>query len=95
MVAPSVVQQLDGEILESSARGARTDQPFSVVVCTRNRPNNLALALPSLLDAISGNRELIVVDNAPQDNRTAEVVAKHGDRVRYVVEPTPGLAAGP
>jgi glycosyltransferase involved in cell wall biosynthesis len=92
-VAPSVVQQLGGETLESSSRGGRTDHSFSVVVCTRNRPNNIARALPALLETISDDRELIVIDNAPQDNRTAEVVAKFGDRVRYVVEPTPGLAS--
>ena len=50
------------------------------------------LALPALLESIHGDRELIVVDNAPQDHRTADVVARFGDRVRYVVEPTPGLA---
>jgi GT2 family glycosyltransferase len=91
-VAPSVVHQLDGEIPESSARGGRTDQSFSVVVCTRNRPNNIARALPALLESISGDRELIVVDNAPHDSRTSEIVARFGERVRYVVEPTPGLA---
>lgn len=92
-VAPSVVQQLGGEIVESPARAGRTDHSFSVVVCTRNRPRNLARALPGLLDVIGDNRELIVVDNAPQDHRTADVVAEYHDRVRYVVEPTPGLAA--
>ena len=91
-VAPSVVQQLGGEIPSSSAREGRTDLSFSVVVCTRNRSENVARALPALLASIHGDRELIVVDNAPQDNRTAEVVAQYGKQVRYVVEPTPGLA---
>jgi GT2 family glycosyltransferase len=92
-IAPSVVQQLNGETVESSARSGRSDHSFSVVVCTRNRPNNVAQALPALLELIEGDRELIVVDNAPQDNRTAEVVAGFGQRVRYIVEPTPGLAS--
>ncbi len=38
-IAESVVQQLNGETVESSARGGRTDHSFSVVVCTRNRPD--------------------------------------------------------
>lgn len=84
--------QLSREIPVNSARAARSDAPFSIVVCTRNRPEKLARSLPNLVALLDDQRELIVVDNAPHDNQAAEVVARFGDRVRYVVEPTPGLA---
>ena len=88
----AVVHQLRSEIPESVSRSADPETSFSIVLCTRNRPGLLARALPALVDLLNENRELIVVDNAPQDGRTAAVVAEFGDAVRYLVEPIPGLA---
>lgn len=64
----------------------------SVVVCTRNRPDDLARCL-SALHAIEydGALELIVVDNAPSDDRTARIVRERFPGVRYVREDRPGL----
>ncbi len=63
--------------------------PVSVVIPTRERPDDLARCLQSLAGIGAGGHEVIVVDNAPRTDRTAAVVERFG--VRYVVEPIPGL----
>lgn len=65
---------------------------ITVAVCTRQRPDSLARTLASLvrLDYPADKLDLLVVDNAPQDEATAQVVA-HFPQVRYVVAPCPGL----
>ncbi len=89
---PSMASELRREVPTSSSRSGRTDLSFSIVVCTRNRTHLLERALPALLDLLTAERELIIVDNAPRDNQTAELVAQYGSQVRYVVESVPGLA---
>ncbi|MGC9498312.1 glycosyltransferase [Streptomyces sp. WG7] len=64
-----------------------------VVVATRERADQLARALDSLLAQDHPDFEIIVVDNAPVTGETRELVErKYGERVRYVCEPVPGLA---
>ena len=70
--------------------------PFaSVIVCTRNRPGEIAECLNRLIALDYPNFEIVIVDNAPPDDRTRDAVqrvaAVHPE-VRYVVEPTPGLS---
>ena len=71
--------------------------PFaSVVIATRNRPENLARCLASLLRLVYPELEVIVVDNAPSDDATERFMAAHyGSRpdIRYVREDRPGLAS--
>ncbi|MFH8973105.1 glycosyltransferase [Streptomyces sp. NPDC017890] len=65
----------------------------SVVVATRERADQLARALDSLLAQDHPDFEIVVVDNAPVTDETRELVErKYGERVRYVCEPVPGLA---
>ncbi|MEV5435292.1 glycosyltransferase [Streptomyces sp. NPDC052682] len=67
--------------------------PATVVVATRERAEQLARALDSLLAQDHPDFEIVVVDNAPVTTRTRELVArKYAERVRYVTEPVPGLA---
>jgi O-antigen biosynthesis protein len=62
----------------------------SVVVCTRNRPDALRRCLQALELLAYPSFTVVVVDNAPSDNRTFEVVRQAG--ARYVTEPIPGLS---
>lgn len=65
----------------------------SVVVATRERADQLARALDSLLEQDHPDFEIVVVDNAPVTSATRDLVEhKYGERVRYVREPVPGLA---
>lgn len=61
----------------------------SVVICTRDRPNELQTCLSSLPNQSYSPREIIVVDNASIDGRTREVALAAG--VIYLREDRPGL----
>ncbi|MFC6594784.1 glycosyltransferase family 2 protein [Kitasatospora paranensis] len=73
---------------------ARADRPtVTVVICTRNRPRALRRCLDSLLRTDYPDVEVLVVDNAPLDDTTRELVrTRYRDQVRYLREPVPGLA---
>ena len=69
---------------------------LTVAVCTRNRPEDLARCLEHLLrlrtvpPGTSREFEILVIDNAPSDDRTKNLVNILAG-VRYVREPLPGL----
>ena len=63
--------------------------PISVIVCTRNRTRQLAKCLEALLALEYPNYEIIIVDNAPGNEETYELVASLP--VRYIREDRPGL----
>ncbi len=62
----------------------------SVIVCTRDRPDDMARCLASLARLKHPPLEIIVVDNAPATDATRQLVAGYPE-VRYVREDTPGL----
>lgn len=77
------------------AHGPADRQPISVVVCTRDRPELLRRCLASVRALRYPRFEVVVVDNAPSDDRTralVEQVATEDGRVRYAREPRPGLS---
>jgi GT2 family glycosyltransferase len=82
--------------LEGLARAAPDpafeDLSVSVVVCTRDRPDDLERLLRSLGDLTVAAHEVVVVDNAPSSGVTGPVVARFPG-VDYVAEPRPGLSA--
>src|SRR5438094_3575799 len=62
----------------------------SLVICTRDRPQELARCLRSLPEQTHRPQEVIVVDNASVANGTEEICREAN--VRSVREPRPGLA---
>ena len=64
---------------------------MSVIVCTRNRPEQLARCLRSLQNLSQPPQQIIVVDNAPSDDATRQLVAQMPG-IQYVLEPRPGLS---
>jgi glycosyltransferase involved in cell wall biosynthesis len=64
----------------------------SVVVCTRDRADDLARCLKSLYPLLASGHEIIVVDNCPSGQETSQLVS-HYPGVRYVIEPRPGSSA--
>lgn len=62
----------------------------SLVICTRNRSQYLANCLNSLLQQDCLPKEIIVVDNAPSDDITKNLV-KNYPQVTYCREPQAGL----
>ena len=63
----------------------------SVVVCTRDRPEQLAQCLHSLQNLSPPPQEILVVDNAPSSDATHQLVAQMPN-IHYVLEPHPGLS---
>ena len=65
--------------------------PVSVVVCTRDRPGDLARCLEALERLRYPDFEVVVVDNAPSSDATEAAVEDRGStRVRYVREARAG-----
>ncbi|WP_178358534.1 glycosyltransferase family 2 protein [Mycolicibacterium hippocampi] len=92
---------VDGRVRVQVPADSTRDEPerhcrlpsVSVVVCTRDRPDQLADALKSIRALDYPDYEVVVVDNAASSDATARVVAELGDsRVRRVAEPIPGLS---
>lgn len=73
---------------------AAPDIDATIIVCTRDRPESLRATLASILTLEGADHaETIVVDNAPGTTATAAIIDELADpRIRYVVEPYPGLS---
>lgn len=71
--------------------GQSVSGTVSVIVCTRNRPEQLGRCLRSLQNLSQPPKQIIVVDNAPADDSTRRVVAQIPG-IEYVLEPRPGLS---
>ena len=68
---------------------------ISIIVCTRGRPAILRECLEALQKVSYEPIEILVVDNAPPDDATKEVVGAFlqiDPRIRYTCEPRPGLS---
>ena len=74
-----------------------SDPPMvSVVVCTKDRPDNLLVVLRGLTALHYRPYEIVVVDNAPSSDATEQAVLREfgqDSRVRYVREPRLGLSS--
>jgi glycosyltransferase involved in cell wall biosynthesis len=77
--------------LASQATPSSSDAKASVVICTRNRPNDLQVALTSVYPLLSSGHEVIVVDSCPSTDASSEVVSSFPG-IRYVRERRPGAA---
>jgi glycosyltransferase involved in cell wall biosynthesis len=99
LAAEGVAQPLAAELLPEASAGCpnrvESDATVSVVVCTRDRAATLSACLERLQGLTHPRLEVLVVDNAPTDPATREVVtalAAADPRFRYVLEPRPGLS---
>ncbi|WP_084701568.1 glycosyltransferase family 2 protein [Cryptosporangium arvum] len=80
--------------LAGRARALELAPPVTVVICTREHPDELRDCLISLTDQEFDRFDVLVVDNAPSSDRTRHVVEEFASRLRieYVVESRPGLS---
>ena len=68
------------------------EYPFvTVAVCTRDRAADLALCLQGLAAVDYPHFEVLVVDNAPTNDDTCQLLEQEFPQFRYVCEPRPGL----
>ena len=86
-VAPTLENLRDGAWRPPRPSSA---DAVTVVVCTRDRPEDLSACLAALVKLNPAPAEIVVVDNAPQ-NDAARVVSDRQRGIRYVVERRPGL----
>ena len=89
----AVFQQLAWPLILNTLADATpapaSSPPISIVICTRNRPTLLERCLASVVSLQYPAFEVIVVDNAPDDEATRAAAARF--RARYVREDRPGL----
>jgi GT2 family glycosyltransferase len=80
--------------LEDRRRALATAPFISVVICTRDRPGQLAGCLRFVGQQEYPRFEVLVVDNAPATDEVRSLVRAGLDQVplRYVREPRPGLS---
>lgn len=83
-----IAEEMVRERLAGSHQSLRPT--VSVVVCTRDRPEDMRRCLTALAALETPPTEIIVVDNAPSTDGTARACAEFAN-VRYVLEPRPGL----
>ncbi len=70
-------------------------EPVTAVVATRGRPTSLARCVRSILAGDHPAITVLVVDNDPDDDRTAQAVRALADpRVRYIREARRGASVG-
>lgn len=84
-----ILQVVLGQQLLPTPSDRVPSSPISVVVCTRDRTDQLRGCLQALLNLKYPDYEIMVVDNAPRNDETAQLVA--GYPIRYVREEYPGL----
>ncbi|MEW6570510.1 MAG: glycosyltransferase [Nitrospirota bacterium] len=66
--------------------------PFvTVVICTRDHSDDLATCLDSINNLDYPNLDIVVVDNAPSNDATYQLVNKYNSKMRYIRELRPGL----
>ena len=93
IVDGAVTLRIPDRLRDPAPAGELSLPPISVVLCTRDRPDDLAGALASLRTIDYPDFEIVVVDNAPTTDATARVIASAADpRVRRVTEPVAGLS---
>ena len=68
-------------------------EPLTVVVCSRDRPDQLALCLPALQQLLYDAFEVVLVDNAPSSDESAKHFRIPGGR-RSALPLRGGAAAG-
>lgn len=65
----------------------------TVAVCTRNGAARLATCLDALENLDYSRYEILIIDNAPQDDAVWQLLEKRNSpRCRYIVEPRPGVS---
>ena len=69
----------------------RNLQPATVAICTRDRTEHLKKCIDKLVNYVSDEDEIIVVDNCPSNEDTYNLI-KNYKKIRYIKENIPGLS---
>jgi glycosyltransferase involved in cell wall biosynthesis len=77
-----------------AANSIALPSPISVLICTRNRPDDLVHALPGVFAQSYEDYEIVLVDQSTNDESERRVLSAYGGdpRLRYIRTPTVGLS---
>ena len=98
-IGSEVGEKIVGETIREEMtlpRSAVCLPSLTIAICTKDRPEGVQRLLQSLREQMaalpmgSSGYEILIVDNAPSDERTRELAEQHPE-VRYLREPRPGL----
>lgn len=84
------------ELVRAQGEGSMDTRPVVVAMLTYQRPDDLAEAIPAVLQhtrRLTPPGTVLIVDNDPAGSARDAVHAFAADEVRYVHEPRPGIAA--
>lgn len=95
IIAEEISSKLIQEYLQEELKFSVVQTHFpslTIAICTKDRPENLERCLQSLQELVkqTSGLEILVIDNAPSDERTKQLVNSL-PWVLYVREPKPGL----
>jgi len=94
-IREAVLDGIDADLDRTPAALAPVRYAVTVVIATRNRPENVRRCVRSLLRSSHPQLTVLVVDNDPENDRTEAVVRDLDDpRVEYVREEQRGTSAG-
>lgn len=86
--------RIEAELAERTVSSPAPLCGLTIAICTKDRAERLSRLLESLARSTASSpfafTEVLVIDNAPSDARTADAVSDFAD-VRYVIEPKAGL----
>ncbi|MGH7494717.1 MAG: glycosyltransferase family 2 protein [bacterium] len=94
------LEMAESFFLEEARRDSGLDTPpddsrdlplITVAVCTRNRVSDLPLCLNALMALDYARLDLLLIDNAPDDDSAERLLKTNFRDVRYIREPRPGL----
>ncbi|KAA3436794.1 glycosyltransferase family 2 protein [Rufibacter hautae] len=85
------VSAMESLFAKSASQTIPSRVPVSVVICTRNRPVALKRCLESLRQSICQPAEIIIIENARENDETEKLVETFAG-VKYFQEPVPGLS---
>lgn len=88
-LAPRAGRRLVLDALLPDPSPAPPSVSWSVVVCTRDRPEQLERCLKSIVELEDRPTQVLVVDNAPSTPQAEELARRFG--VDHLLEPVPGL----
>lgn len=64
----------------------------TVAVCTRDRPDDVRICLDALLQLDYPYLDFLVIDNAPSNTATEDLILHNYPQVRYIQEECPGVS---
>jgi O-antigen biosynthesis protein len=87
----NLLEQVAAARTQCAYQGSRSGSHITVAICTHDREETLDHTLASLEQQTYTNLNIIVIDNAPSSDATAQLIQSRFPQVHYIHEPRKGL----